>query len=466
MTNFNKGLLALVAGFILAGVLICFHLLGFLYPYLSSYLREWNPELETHDLKLITIYGYIGLIVFSPLSMIVYQRLGQKAAFWIAGILSFSGWFLASFITSFWLFSLVFGLLVGASNGFIISFIGVAVWRYFGKEDKPWVVGVTFSSFSFGPFLLSLIARAWINPLNLGESEVSVGSIHHTEKSFDKSVSCNVPSFLRFYGLLGGVLSFIYPFLLLEPSKESEEEHLLQENRKKEHINTTPNENNGQKEKPASLVEIGNLIRTKRFMAFYSVIVFGTCFAYLMSFSFKIIGLKYFNDDRLVTQIGSIGIFLAGLSRILTPIFGRNIGDVFMKIWKHIHGFQAVIAVLAALMMRMVWSFTILVFSFDICLGGLISLIPLVSEQLFREKGLLAFSISYTAVTISNIFVLTMNSLLTPRFGYFPIFGLSALLSGLCIPLIDYLEEEWRSENKKNQEIPASVAPELSNLRV
>jgi len=73
-------------------------------------------------------------------------------------------------------------------------------WRYFDESAKPHISGILLSAYAICPVFTSILALYMVNPNNLQQEEV----MHNGEiiYVFGKEVAMNVPSFLRWFGVI------------------------------------------------------------------------------------------------------------------------------------------------------------------------------------------------------------------------------------------------------------------------
>lgn len=402
-TNFSRGILA-VFGNLLVDISVGeINLLGFLYPYLVSYFRLSNPEIEMKDMKIIPMMWMIAQILSCPLGIFVYMRLGFRTTY-VIFITSFClvQWF-SSYIQNFYYFGVIYGLSGGLSQGALLVLPIYCGWRYFHEKHKPRIAGILLSAYAISPLFTSQIALRVINPGNRQQVVEVVGD--EEKRYFGEEVAMRVPSFLRYFGLICFVVGMLGVLLILEPVEEDSEEEVGEGN--------SPNQSG--KIAKQSFSEAVQCFKERKFIALYLAIIFGYLFPHLMNFSFKDIGLKHLQDDRFVTFAGSAGAISNALSRFFVGFFFEWFGY-----GKTVIGITLLAIITSQFYLPMAdnrATFFIFTCLFEVTYGGQLGIYPLITDKLFGDKGAITYSYLFSGFTISLLTSLSLYSWLVPKIG-------------------------------------------------
>jgi Major Facilitator Superfamily len=450
-TNFKRGCLAVFGCTVVQISVGELNLLGFLYPYMTSYFRKFDPQLTVDDLKLIPTFWVLAQIVSCPLGICVFGKIGIKPTFCLFITTFCLVHWLSSYITNYQLFAVIYGISGGTSQGALLILPIYYCWRYFPAEYKPTISGIVLSAYALSPLFTSYLALYTVNPGNIPPVEDPLTG----KKYFPDEVADQFPYFLRLFGVVCFILGIGGTFLVWEPLspedelKGNEYEMALLDSQlpkdldhaelktKREAIESKRRkqlQNQISNIAQISLGEAKELFNQPDFRTLYLVMVIGFIFPHMMNFSFKSIGLAKLRDDHYVTMVGSIGAIVNALSRLVVGLAFQNFG--YRVVGLSILGISIVTSLLYLPCANNSFTYLIATILFEITYGGQLGLYPLVSDRLFKDKGAATYSYLYNSFTFSLIFSLNMYTYTKTWFGEFAPFLIVAILASCAYPFV------------------------------
>lgn len=188
-------------------------------PYLAAYLNSKSLERSGHaitqtDTLLVMPIWLVTQSAFSILAV----RLADKVGYWILNLLSFSAFalinLLASYITDYSIFILVYGFGSGMAIGFGYLPALYISWTYF-PEKKSVVTGAILFCAGISGVILSPITTRIANPDNRDLRDIDQYP----------DVYNNVPYLLRFLAVYFGSLALVGGLLQPPPYKPKEKKN-------------------------------------------------------------------------------------------------------------------------------------------------------------------------------------------------------------------------------------------------
>lgn len=439
-SNRTRGILAVIGNVLVDIAVGEILLLGFLYPYFLSYFRIYNPGINMKSMKIIPIFWMISQIFSWPLGIFIYMRIGFKTTYCIF-ITSFCiVQYVSSFITNFSYFGIIYGISGGLSQGALMILPLYCGWRYFPEEYKPRISGIILSAYALSPLFTSQIALRLINPEN--KPQISIIVNDEEIRNFDESVAMNVPTFLRWFGLICFIIGMTGVLLIWDPVVENKfidreiTDDSFEENQR---IMKEEMENIAK----VSFEQVTEFFHKRVFRILYVAILIGYMFPHLMNFSFKDIGLKYLKDDKYVTHVGSIGSIFNALSRFFIGYFFEK-----FKYGKTALGIMVLAIITSQVYLCFAQNKFLYLIStccFEMTLGSQLGLYPLITDKLFGDKGAIVYSCLLSGLAFSLIISLMLYSWVEPLIGlrwhFFLIGALTALNLVFIKKIKDYEDE-------------------------
>lgn len=249
------------------------------------------------QMTIVFTAAIIMLNVGMPFGFIASKRLSDRLISFLSVMLLSAVVFISSFITTFFLFVLFYGLF----NGFSIGFGYVAPLRnsytHFPR-NKGFAAGVCMSGFGFGSVIFNYIIVELVNPDNV--------KVDKATGFFPQEVANNIP--FAFQVLAGCYLGLgVLGSAFIKPASRKNAFSLVTED---------SSEAQAQEEE-----ESWSLKLFWRKKAQWLVVILGcnVCFGMFVAFNYKSLAFDnndYFKEqDHLITLVGSLGIFANGFCR-------------------------------------------------------------------------------------------------------------------------------------------------------
>mmetsp|Transcript_4653 Transcript_4653/g.7730 ORF Transcript_4653/g.7730 Transcript_4653/m.7730 type:complete len:501 (-) Transcript_4653:96-1598(-) len=185
----------LIGGFAIQLVLGTLYCWGNLTTYITSYLRQLNPELTYSDTLLV----YASIIGTQALCMwaggMVEEKLGPGLTTFLGGSILCGGIILSSLTTSLLGFVTLYGVCFGL--GLALAYpCPLSCGFHWMPRHKGLVSGFIVSGFGGGPFVFNQVATRLVNPRDAPASEVGAdGRLYYGPEVADR-----VPAMLRTLG--------------------------------------------------------------------------------------------------------------------------------------------------------------------------------------------------------------------------------------------------------------------------
>jgi len=204
----------LIGGFAIQLVLGTLYCWGNLTTYITSYLRQLNPELTYSDTLLV----YVSIIGTQALTMwaggIVEEKLGPGLTAFLGGSILSGGIIFSSLARSLWAFIALYGVCFGL--GLALAYpCPLSCGFQWMPRHKGLVSGFIVSGFGGGAFVFNQVATRLANPEDATASEVGAdGRLY-----YGPDVTDRVPAMLRALGGCYFVLVLLGSLVLRDPPR-------------------------------------------------------------------------------------------------------------------------------------------------------------------------------------------------------------------------------------------------------
>ena len=242
LTENQKGIISIIAAFVINLVLGSFYLWGSINIYVASYYnKNYDPELQTDITSMCFPIMAVACNVVVPISLKLCEKLGLRLHCFIFTVVMSVCVFVSSYMTSFWYFVLLYGVGFGFGSGMIYLIPLYNCYKYFPNK-RGLISGIIMGGYGVASLISSNIILSIVNPDNKKPGD---------DHFFPLEIANNVPKSLRiiaifFFGLmiLGIIFLFEFP---MTPEEEHENE---EENKKSSKIS----EKDEEEEEPAKIV--------------------------------------------------------------------------------------------------------------------------------------------------------------------------------------------------------------------
>lgn len=308
--------------------------------------------------------------------------------------------FCSSFIINPYFFTIIFGISLGALAASIFLPSLWIIWEWI-PENKPITSGILLTGYSLGPIPFSILFTVLVNPQNY--QAIKVGN----DFMFEKNVAENVPSGIRLFSIVLLVSAWIG--LLLLPWEKKVLCNQVQSTNQK---------------------SVKDLLQSFRFWNLFVMMMFSMCCQGYAQTMYKVIAIKFINDDYYSTYVGMCAFFVGGVGR---GTFGYLINRFY---WKKVMSLVYLVQIILMLGLwftlddKILYALFIVLYNFTI--GSLYNNVLLLTENEFPgEKKVISFVC--LSFIISLFIPYLMDKIITPFIGYLLTF---VVVAGFSITLL------------------------------
>ena len=373
-------------------------------PYIASYFYTLDNSVRNADFTIVPGIASISECLTTLLISYILKYIKLYIIIAIIGVLSCICLILSSLIKNSILFCWIYGMSLGSLTSTIFLPSIWILWDYF-PDNKGKLSGLVLSGYSLGPVPFGLMFIYLVNPND--EKPVPINE-EGDEKMFGHDVSYKVPETIR---IVSGVfLACFITGLALLPTKSPE------------NIRQTNESTN---------IPILSIIKSFKFWNLF-LLMYLTCSGLTYTVNvYKIIGLRYFDDDHLISYIG-IGMFISmSLGRLSYGIFFDKFKLKNIMILTYISMSLILFFLWFSLNSEILYG--IFMISFCFFGGSVYNGLLIQSEKDFpnNKKAFSLICITFIPIFFSGYF---FEKLITPNVGYlytFIIFALFYLISSV-----------------------------------
>ena len=396
-------------------------------PYIASYFYHQDSSVRNADFTIVP--GIASISECLTTLLISYTMKYIKLYYLIAniGVLSCICLMLSSFINNSVLFCWIYGISLGALSSTIFLPSIWILWDYI-PTNKGKLSGLILAGYSLGPVPYGLMFIYLVNPND--NSPVPINE-EGDEKMFEHDVSDKVPSTIR---IVSGVfLACLVIGLAMLPIKSPE--------------------NNNQTNETVN-APVLSIIKSFKFWNLTLLMYLTSSGVIYTVHVYKIIGLRYFDDDHVISYIG-IGVFISmSVGRIIYGILFDKIKLKYLMIMTYLSMSLILFFLWFSLSSEILYGIFIISFSF---FGGSIyNGLLLQSEKDFpnNKKAISLICLTFIPIYFSAYF---FEKFITPKIGYlytFIIFALFYLISSVLFALHGCMSDVIVEHTSKYDGVP------------
>ena len=312
--RFRKGVMCLIGGFLInlvrtrqvAGILNTW---GTFTVYITSYLHTKDSSVNLNTMfitfPISIVFLSSGFSTFHVvIGTILYHKIGARLTIALSGSILSLCYIVCSFITEATAFAVVYGMCVGFGAG-CGSFTPVwPSWLYFPKH-RGLATGIIMFGFGFGACIFGLTFTFLTNPNN----EPATIQVSGDAKLFSYSVARHVPWTLRYMGFMYMALTAAAVLLVSDPAVSRIERKTV--------MSSFVSAFNSVALQKANCPSRRVALRTWAFWDMFLALFFCSGFGLYMINQYKSYGQKHFNNDMLLSAIGSVAYACNSVSRLL-----------------------------------------------------------------------------------------------------------------------------------------------------
>ncbi|KAK3256401.1 hypothetical protein CYMTET_34464, partial [Cymbomonas tetramitiformis] len=205
----SQAISALAGGVVLHLALGTLYIWGNIAPFVTSYLRQFDPNVTASDTLFVFATALMGLSFSLTFGGRMERKIGPKWTAMIGGYIMAASTFAAAQCRSVGALITVYGLVFGVGTGIAYSAPLVCGLRHLPTQ-KGLVSGIITAGFGAGAFLFNYISTWLVNPAG----HAPVGGY------FGPEVTANIPFMFNALGCCYFLMVTLAGFLLKNPSPE------------------------------------------------------------------------------------------------------------------------------------------------------------------------------------------------------------------------------------------------------
>eukprot|EP00468_Gymnochlora_sp_CCMP2014_P005912 CAMPEP_0167757924 /NCGR_PEP_ID=MMETSP0110_2-20121227/10190_1 /TAXON_ID=629695 /ORGANISM="Gymnochlora sp., Strain CCMP2014" /LENGTH=439 /DNA_ID=CAMNT_0007644157 /DNA_START=22 /DNA_END=1341 /DNA_ORIENTATION=- len=373
--KYNYGWVVAMAGFFMhlcLGTLYCW---GTLTPYITSYLRQYDPTVTYADSIIVFLMTPLAQFVAMPLGGYIEGKIGPRLCALLGCWIMSGGVFLAAYTTSITGLLMTYCSLFGFGMG--IGYMSpIACGMRWLPKSKGAVSGIVITGFGLGGALFNIIGAAICNPHNLSG-----------DPYFGAEVADKVPKMFMVLGTMYAVITSAAALLLRNPTKE--EIIALAAARAQEADAEAAKEpliaSDAKKVKDATPLEV---VASPIGWLLFAMLLLGTCAGVLVISTYKTYAVSSGYSDATLTIIGAIALGFNGGGRFLYGWLCDNLG--YIRALKICFCVQTVLSLFFLSSVDNPYFYTAMVCLMVMNYGGNFSMFPTVTAEIFGTKNVSA----------------------------------------------------------------------------
>eukprot|EP00347_Sterkiella_histriomuscorum_P004848 403358853 len=402
-----QGFLTVLGGFISHVHLGCIFIWGNIQPYVASYLKENDNELDTGQVFITLPIGIFAMTIGLYCGNKALRKMHPRVVYGIGAMINIIATFMTSYVKHLHAFLVLYGFIGGFGIGFAYIAPLFAAWLHF-PDRKGFVSGIILAGFGLGVFIYNLVTNELVNPNNLPPdafltSDSSLYPTYVVDAEFLLVYTCDIWLFIDKYTKT----------IRFEATQ----------NGSLESIQYT------QRYQSVFFQQIQNIAQ--------KVLRYG----YFLINAFKVYGQRNKFDDQFLSMVGSIGALVNCASRLIAA-------------WLIDHfSFQSIYGLLLikqfAITCSIYWvtgnqTYFLLWYCLSqICYGAHFSITPVVCAKIFGLKiGVSVYSRLYASYALSALFGAILVDQLLDEIGYLMFFNLMALFTAISFGLLQFLSTQ------------------------
>ena len=390
----NKdGILTVIGSVLLMFVLGAFYLWGAIGIYITSHLKNYEPDLTLDFAGMVFPLQGIFVAVGWPIGKVIANKGGLRASITLPMLLICLSFLIESFAHSFWIFIILYSI-VGFLTG--ISYFPpiIAAWEHLPLRKGSatgWIVG----GFAIGTFIFGIVSVQIVNPDNLKPTKTFPGE---KQKYFDSEVSDRVPTMLRVLSACYLVLTIIGLLLIKDPKKTKVS---AQQNNANTPLLVNQSTDTATED---DYLTVSDALKTKQLYMLMAMIFGSATIGFYIASCYKTYGIKQpaLDNDLYLTWVGSVANIWNGGSRIG---WGTAL-DRFS--FKKVYGALVIVEIIAGVTLQFASNYKVMYFVWVsvllACEGGHFALFPTYTAKVFgQEVGPKVYGLVGFALMFSNI---------------------------------------------------------------
>mmetsp|Transcript_27636 Transcript_27636/g.44532 ORF Transcript_27636/g.44532 Transcript_27636/m.44532 type:complete len:439 (-) Transcript_27636:108-1424(-) len=389
--SLNYGWVVAFAGFFMHLALGTMYCWGTFTPYITSYLRKFDPSITYNDTILALLAAPAAQTIGFPIGGMIEQKLGPRITSLLGSWIMCLGVFLSAFATSVSSLVFFYGVIYGLGMGIAYMCPLKCGYRWMPKR-KGIISGIVVTGFGLGGAAFNIVGATICNPEN------KTGTPY-----FEDDVASRVPTMLMILGGIYAVCTTLGAMVLVDPTESDIRELRLEASygcgQREEPQDEEMQQPLKPKLHPSSPIDSSSLssisgkpkggmyetLMDPRAALLFAMMGLTTSSGLLVVGTYKTVGTSSGVSDQVLTLVGSLSLCFNGLGRILYGSLCDNIGFKTSLIIDFFS--QFVIGLLFMMTTSMPVAFTVVVCLMVMNYGGNFSMYPTVTAEMFGTES-------------------------------------------------------------------------------
>eukprot|EP00466_Bigelowiella_natans_P017571 jgi/Bigna1/75302/fgenesh1_pg.33_\ len=205
--SLNYGWVVAFAGFFMHLALGTMYCWGTFTPYITSYLRKFDPSITYNDTILALLAAPAAQTIGFPIGGMIEQKLGPRITSLLGSWIMCLGVFLSAFATSVSSLVFFYGVIYGLGMGIAYMCPLKCGYRWMPKR-KGIISGIVVTGFGLGGAAFNIVGATICNPEN------KTGTPY-----FEDDVASRVPTMLMILGGIYAVCTTLGAMVLVDPTE-------------------------------------------------------------------------------------------------------------------------------------------------------------------------------------------------------------------------------------------------------
>lgn len=387
---------------------------------MASYYYERDEKVRNADFSIVPFVAFIAESIFTLVISYLTRCLSAHNIILVFSCVFCTSMFFSSFILNPDLFCWVYGLSLGSLSASIFLPSVWIIWNQL-PENKAFSSGILLSGYSLGSIPFSIIFTLSANP-----GDHKAYDIEENDRMFGVEVADEVPSTLRWSSLFF-LLTVLIGLSLLPRSMEKEEDLSL----------STTSSISSDLSPPASRLISSPSFWHLSFMVLCSI----TCQSYIQ-IVYKVLAIKYINDDLYSTYIGMLAFFVASIGR---GLFGYLLSNYYWKkIMYVVYFFETFIMASLYFVLTDKILYGVFMVTYHFFTSAFYNNVLNLIEKAFPGDKLAVSSV--LLFQIPGLFMtFVLDKYITHEIGYFPSFLIVAALNAILFLQV-YIYKDYKGE--------------------
>eukprot|EP00466_Bigelowiella_natans_P018032 jgi/Bigna1/89181/estExt_fgenesh1_pg.C_450022 len=286
---------------------------GALTPYITSYLRKFDPTLQYSDTIIVFMLTPAAQAMAMPVSGMIEKKIGPRITALIGGVIFAAGVAFSAYATTIRQLLITYAFTFGVGMG-IVYMNPITCGMKWLPDRKGVISGIVVAGFGLGGAFFNVLGAYICNPEN-----------KQPDPFFDEDVADRVPLMFMVLGAAYFVMITLSALLLRDPTEEELQLLHASESKSQDLEERTPI-----KPKPhpslSKDVDLAGFLCDGRGYLLWAMMTATTMAGILVIGTYKTYGNQHGFTDRTLTIIGSITLVVNGAGRLFYGALADTIG--------------------------------------------------------------------------------------------------------------------------------------------